>query len=443
MALSRRAEIESGNSPRALIWQVYANSYHPESNPDGFINLGVAENRLMHPELISRINRIPTAPEHSLTYGEGPKGSKRLRATLGRFLTQHLRPRRTIEAEHVIITNGVSSAIEHCSWAFTDPGEGWLLGQPHYGAFKSDLTGRFDAELVRVPFGDVDPMSAEAVEWYEKALLNAKERGVKVGALMLCNPHNPLGRCYSKEALKAYLRLCGKHGVHLVSDEVYALSTWQNEESKDAAGFTSILSIDTDGLLDPSFVHVLWGVSKDFGANGLRLGCIVSQDNKSFHDSLTVSTIHSYASGLADHAVAELLEDSKWIEGYVRDNHRRIAEAYQKTTEILNSHGIEYAKGCNAGFFLWVDLGKTWSKKHTIEADEDVTKTIMDRLWKHKVFLASGSSFGSEKPGFFRITFSHPWEYLVAGIERIIEALDMASVVKTRVLSFGDGVENS
>ncbi|KAF4552445.1 Aminotransferase class I and II-like protein 5 [Elsinoe fawcettii] len=434
MSLSSRAQGEAGASDRVLIWQVYNNSWHPDTNPDGFINLGVAENRLMHTELISRIAKISTAPEHRLTYGEGPKGSKRLRATLGKFLTQHLRSKDEIRSEHVVITNGVSSAIEHCSWAFTDPGEGWLLGQPFYGAFKSDLTARFRAELIKVAFGDVDPMSVEAVGFYEKAFDEAKSRGVNVRALMLCNPHNPLGRCYSKEALEAYVKLCARHKLHLVSDEVYALSIWQNPQDKDLPGFTSVLSLDLDSLIDPSLVHVLWGVSKDFGANGLRLGCIVSQNNQAFHDSLVVSAIHSYASGLADHAVVEMLEDDPWVEDYVKENQQRIATAFRKTVEILDSHGIEYARGSNAGFFVWVDLGTTWLKRHKRDDEQDLTKTIMDRLWAAKLFLASGSSFGSERPGFFRITYSHPWDYLKSGLDRMIEALDLEPLEKDKQL---------
>lgn len=425
MALAVRAQVEATASNRALIWQVYNNSWDPITNPDGFVNIGVAENRLMHKELIERISEVPTAPEHSLTYGEGPKGSRRLRQTLSNFLSKQLHTTIPIKPEHIIITNGVSAAIEHCAWAFTNPGEAWLLGQPHYGAFRSDITGRFGAKLLTVPFGDLDPMSAEAVPCYEKALLDAQNKGVKVKALMLCNPHNPLGRCYSKAALLEYLKLCEKYQLHLVSDEVYALSIWDNEDDPKAVKFTSILSFDLQGLIDPSLVHALWGVSKDFGANGLRLGCIISQSNPSFHDSLVLSTIHSYASGLADHVVAELLEDETWTEQYGCTNQSKISDAFRRTTRFLQGHGISYAPGSNAGFFVWVNLGETYLKSHTLGDEDDLTTVIMDALWNQKVFLASGASFGSEKPGFFRITFSHPWEYLEEGLNRILKALEL------------------
>lgn len=70
------------------------------------------------------------------------------------------------------------------------------------------------------------------------------------------------GRCYTREVLEAYMRLCQKHNVHLISDEIYALSVWNNPDAPNAPGFTSVLSIDTASLIDPSLVHVLWGMSK-------------------------------------------------------------------------------------------------------------------------------------------------------------------------------------
>lgn len=58
------------------------------------------------------------------------------------------------------------------------------------------------------------------------------------------------------------MKLCQKYQIHLVSDEIYALSVWDNPEARDAPPFTSVLSIDTTGIVDPSLVHAMWGMSK-------------------------------------------------------------------------------------------------------------------------------------------------------------------------------------
>ena len=58
------------------------------------------------------------------------------------------------------------------------------------------------------------------------------------------------------------MKLCKKHNLHLISDEIYALSVWENPDLANAAQFKSVLSIDAAEFMDPSMVHVVWGLSK-------------------------------------------------------------------------------------------------------------------------------------------------------------------------------------
>jgi 1-aminocyclopropane-1-carboxylate synthase len=60
------------------------------------------------------------------------------------------------------------------------------------------------------------------------------------------------------------MKLCQRYQIHLVSDEIYALSVWENRDHTDAVKFTSVLSIDLTDVIDPSLVHVLWGMSKAY-----------------------------------------------------------------------------------------------------------------------------------------------------------------------------------
>ena len=71
-----------------------------------------------------------------------------------------------------------------------------------------------------------------------------------------------LGRCYPRETLVALMRLCQKYQIHLLSDEIYALSVWSNPENPQTEGFTSVLEIDMEGLISADLVHVFWGLSK-------------------------------------------------------------------------------------------------------------------------------------------------------------------------------------
>jgi len=64
----------------------------------------------------------------------------------------------------------------------------------------------------------------------------------------------------------------------LISDEIYANSVFDNAQTPDAVPFTSILSLDLDGIIDAQFVHIAYGASKDFCVNGLRLGMLYTRN---------------------------------------------------------------------------------------------------------------------------------------------------------------------
>lgn len=103
---------------------------------------------------------------------------------------------------------------------------------PSYNAFDHDLTARAACEIVpvEVPQPDtkagaaasLDPgrmFAKDTVALYEKALLDAQQKGTKVGALLLCNPHNPSGGIYPRETVVELARLAAKYKLHFVSDE--------------------------------------------------------------------------------------------------------------------------------------------------------------------------------------------------------------------------------
>ncbi|OOG00125.1 hypothetical protein ASPCADRAFT_204016 [Aspergillus carbonarius ITEM 5010] len=427
--LSQRARNVLG-SANSLMWDIMRNPWCPTTKPDGYVNVGVAENALMHEDLLAYINMQLTLPAKYLTYNDGAIGAERLRRAMAAFLNKHLHPVQPLTTDHLLVTNGVSSAIEHMSWAFTDPGEGILLGRPYYGTFIPDMSVRPGAKVIPVDFHDCDPFSLEAVDCYERALLDFQETtGRKVRAVMLCHPHNPLGRCYPRETIIHLMRLCQKYQMHLISDEIYALSVWDNTIDADPApvAFESALSIDTTGIIDPGLLHLLWGMSKDFGANGIRLGVIISQNNPVLLDAIKGVSLYTYSSSVSEHLAALILEDEEFTTRYIQLNQQRLSESYAFAAQYLKNHGIEYATGANAAFFLWVNLGRKYRELHpeeTAALGDDIGEKVMEVLLQRKVFLASGFLFGSEKSGWFRIVFTHPREYLEEALRRIVLALD-------------------
>ncbi|KAM0428834.1 hypothetical protein ACHAPT_006634 [Fusarium lateritium] len=423
MKLSNRGQATASNKGGSLLWKVTANLWNPTTNPSGYVSLGMAENVLMQDELLKHMTENMSLQPQALTYGDGTTGSKRLKRALAHFLTKHLNPHKKIDLDHITITNGCSAAIEHIAWAVGDIGDGFLISKPFFRAFIPTFGLRVDTEVVQVPCHGIDPFCVDVVEKYEARLQEAKTQGKNIAGILLCNPHNPLGRCYPKNTLIRLMQFCQEHQLHLISDEVYAMSVWTSDEPS-ATPFASCLSIDPAGIIDPSLLHVVWGVSKDFGSNGIRLGSIISQSNPLLHKALVPAALYSMSSSLADHVFANIFEDDAWVDGYLAKNRAKLAEHYGLITSWATEHNIRYAGGSNAGFFLWVNLGEAYCRNHPGQELPQAEDRVMGLLLERKVFVAPGASFGAEGSGWFRLVFSVDKITLVEGLTRIVNILE-------------------
>jgi len=238
--------------------------------------------------LIVQMNQFQVLPSKHLTYGTGPLGSLRLRTALSSLLTTHFHSLAPIPPSQILPYSSISALTDALTWSICNEGEGIMIPRPLYTGFRVDIPQRSRGVIVPVSFSGLDHVGegslddvfdAEAnAQAFERAWRKCEEDGIKVKAVLLTNPHNPLGKCYPASALKSVAKFCGKHGLHLICDEIYALSVFENRENPGVETFTSILSVDLEGLIDEDMVHVMYGPSKDFCANGLRLGALCSKN---------------------------------------------------------------------------------------------------------------------------------------------------------------------
>lgn len=162
---------------------------------------------------------------------------------------------------------GCGSVIDLLVSCICDPGDGILVSRPFYNGFSASFACRNQVEAVGVELLSGTDSQSSALLQYEQTFLNSK---IPIKAVMLANPNNPLGFCYTKETLLSYCAFAEKHNLHLISDEIYALSVFDTPDNP-STPFVSLLSIDPAEVgCDPSRLHVIYGASKDFGANGLR-----------------------------------------------------------------------------------------------------------------------------------------------------------------------------
>ncbi|KAK5166421.1 uncharacterized protein LTR77_007964 [Saxophila tyrrhenica] len=376
------------------------------------------------------------------TYGNGPQGSPRLRKAISNFFNSRFAPLKPTQPDEFIITAGVTAMIDHLTWSICNEGEGILLPQPLYTGFTNDIPTRSKGKLVPVSFaredGSVvldDVFDPEAnLRCFERAYAESQRNGAKIKGVMITNPHNPLGKCYSKEAIVAIMRFCAKYGLHYLSDEIYAMSVFKNERYPDATPFQSVLSIDTEGIINPELVHVLYGAAKDFCANGLRLGAFHTR-NEVLRKAVLSITTFSWEAYIVQDMWARILEDTPFLDRFIGDNQKQLASHYALLTNFLDDNHIPYFQGGNAALFLWVDL-RRWLLGNS-DADTAVLRSTSpdaakykakeDRLskrWLEKgVMIAKGSRSLSEEIGWFRIVFTAEEKALRTGLNRFLEGL--------------------
>jgi 1-aminocyclopropane-1-carboxylate synthase len=122
---------------------------------------------------------------------------------------------------------------------------------------------RTGVQVVPVSSKEVDPCHLYRVQKYEEARLGLNKQGLPICALLLCHPHNPLGRCYPRDTITGLMRLYQKYQIHLVSNKIYALFTWKNTVNSIShrnVGFKSVSPIHIEDIINPSLVHAFWGV---------------------------------------------------------------------------------------------------------------------------------------------------------------------------------------
>ncbi|KAG7529662.1 hypothetical protein FFLO_05506 [Filobasidium floriforme] len=406
--------------------------YHPSSNPGGIVGLGVAENLLMGEELVDLSRRAMTSnlSTQDLSYGDDLWGSKRLHRALAGFLNEWFEPYEEVQPEHIITSAGLSCSIDQLTYTLFNPSEGILILRPYYAGFNRDFCKRNGVKLVGVTHPPSTPSFQRRPQAEEQPKgEDEEEQGEdrEVRGIVLCNPHNPTGRVVPRSIVLGYCDFAQRHDLQLISDEIYAQSVFSSSESSmheiRGSKFTSALNLDvekeTGRPFNRSRLHVLYGMSKDFGANGFRIGVLINQDNQEFIRLMAGMSIFSKISAPADVIFSALLS-SEYLSTYLLISRERLRVAHDLVETWFSVRGCTVYR-CDAGPFLWVDMGDrlgitTWEEEaqwHT-------------RLFEEgKVYISLGATYKSERPGYFRITFAVPESTLLEGLGRMEKILGL------------------
>ncbi len=201
------------------------------------------------------------------------------------FFNAFFRPSEEVAAAHVLATNGVTASIDMVAWSLCEPGDAILYPIPNFYMLDLSVTMRNGVVAIPVAVGGtvgVDPFAAteqaarDVQHYFSRAIRSLSDSGIRCRAVFLCNPANPQGRCYPPATLECLARLCTQNRMHLIADEIYALSNF----SGDKEPFSSVLGIPKPSTSDFQNIHCLYGMSKDFSFGGLRMGFVVSRNER-------------------------------------------------------------------------------------------------------------------------------------------------------------------
>ena len=304
-----------------------------------------------------------------------------------------------VEREWLVLTPGVVPALNMLVETLIAPGDKVLVQRPVYYPFFAAIEnngGEIVSNTLVLENGrytiDFDDLAAQAAD-----------PAVKMA--ILCSPHNPVGRVWTREELTRFGEICLANDVLVISDEIHCDLIY------DGVAFTSFAAIN-ETFAQKSIICT--APSKTFNMAGLKTSNIIIQDKEiraKFNKTLTrhglmggnalgiVATEAAYT-----HGEAWLAEVMAYIEANYHFLVAYLAE-HLPQLEVIRPEGT---------YLVWVDCRK-------LGLDPAARRQLL--LGEAKVFLDNGEMFGPEGEGFERFNLACPRSILAEALERIVTAV--------------------
>lgn len=307
-----------------------------------------------------------------------------------------------INREDIIYTSGVVPAVSAVIKALTLPGDQVIVQGPVYNCFFSSIRNNgcemvsnsliYNKEELRY---DIDFDDLERKLAHERARL-----------MLLCNPHNPGGRVWTRDELTRVAELCRKYDVRVVSDEIHCELTLYDNEYVPFGSLPDELSHGSITCCSPS---------KAFNTAGLQIANIVCRDAEVRNRIDRAININEVCDvnpfGVIALQAAYSDEGYEWLtqlRAYISSNYDLLRERFARELpkcKVMRMEGT---------YLAWIDC----SELH-ISSDE-IEEMLMH---ENKVWVNAGSMYGTEGAAFIRINMACTSELLNEGITRIVNGL--------------------
>ncbi len=299
-----------------------------------------------------------------------------------------------VKREWICPINGVVTAIDTVIDTIGFEGCGVIIMTPVYYPFYSS-SKRNGCHTVECPLKNEHGRYSIDFDLFRQ-LAAQKENGI----LILCSPHNPVGRVWTQEELKEIAEICLQNGVFVISDEIHFdlvmpgyHHTVFSKAAPEAAEQCAICTAP----------------SKSFNIAGLETSNLILQ-NEEIRNKME-SSRHGAPSFLGYRAcIGAYRNGSDWLDACIRviaQNEKLVKDYIAEKLPWVTVTPLE------GTYLMWLDLRKSGLKKEDLEA----------RMKRHYLFLDEGYLFGENGEGFERMAIAVPQKVLLSALERLYEAL--------------------
>ena len=309
-----------------------------------------------------------------------------------------------IGRENIVPTTGVIAAYSAAIKAMTVPGDKVLVQTPCYNAFFPAIRNNKCVQLEN-PLHYEDGLYTIDWEDFEDKVSQAR-------VFLLCNPHNPAGRVWTREELERMGEICLRHKVFVVADEIHCELTYPGHDYTPWATLGEALVRNSVSCISPT---------KAFNLAGIQIANIFAKDpeilkkmDRAINDNECCDVNVFGVTALQ----AAYNQGEAWLDqlrGYLWHNARTVYCFLEDELPGITALPLE------GTYLMWLDCR---SVMHPGEPLEGFGERFAEQLKKHSLVLSAGTIYGAAGEGFERLNIACPRTVLLEGLRRLKETVE-------------------
>lgn len=304
------------------------------------------------------------------------------------------------EPNQIVISSGAKSSLYHAICALVDDGDEVILPSPFWLTYP---------ELIKLAGGVCVYVTAKKENGY-KMTAEQFENAItaKTKCLILNTPNNPTGAVYTEEEIKAIAKVAEKHGIYVVSDEIYEKLVYDGEKHYSIAQYSEFMKEHT---------VIINGMSKTYAMTGWRIGYLAAPLAIAKAISSMQSHTTSNACSIAQYASVAALADPKGEE-FIGKMQKVFDERRKLMIKMLSNVKDIICIEPKGAFYVFVNVSKLYGKSFD-GVKIDGSLSFADAALKKGVALIPGVAFGNDEC--IRLSYAISKEDIEEGLNRLIQ----------------------